>query len=502
MVQHAGPPPAGRGAGKRGKSAPQSLNGARQKPWGGRFEQPTDALVEAYTASIAADARLLPYDIAGSIAHARMLGRQRIIPKKDADAIVRGLVEIMDEYARGEFVLRPDLEDVHMNVETRLAEKIGPVAGKLHTARSRNDQVATDFRMYAKDAVERAAAGLLALQSALLDLAEANRTAVMPGYTHLQRAQPVLFAHHMLAYVEMFARDHTRFCFAHLMVDQSPLGSGALAGVPYPVDRASVAEELDFSDVTANSIDAVSDRDFVVDFISAAALTMVHASRLAEEVVLWSSAEFAFIRLPDAFATGSSIMPQKKNPDVAELARGRTGRVTGQLVNVLTMLKGLPLAYNRDLQEDKPALFDAEDTLLATLDVLAAMLPRIEVDAKRARKAAVANYSLATDLADYLVRKGLPFRDAHEAVGKLVRYAESNGVELQMLTLEDMRRFSPLFDKDALGIDVMASLRSRDVPGGTAPRQVAAALRRARKRIDALAPKPAVAPKKKRSRPR
>jgi argininosuccinate lyase len=289
----------------------------------------------------------------------------------------------------------------------------------------------------------------------------------------------------------MFARDHTRFAFAHLMMDQLPLGSGALAGVPYAIDRVSVAEELDFSGVTANSIDAVSDRDFVVDFISAAALAMAHASRLAEELVLWASAEFAFIRLPDAFATGSSIMPQKKNPDVAELARGRTGRVTGQLVNILTTLKGLPLSYNRDLQEDKPALFDAEDTLLATLDVLAAMLPQIEVDAKRSRKAATANYSLATDLADYLVRKGLPFRAAHEAVGKLVRHAEERGVELHGLTLADMRRFSPLFAEDARRIDVMASLRSRDVPGGTAPRQVAAALRRARKRVTALSPQPA-----------
>jgi argininosuccinate lyase len=475
-----------------------------RKAWGGRFAQPTDALVEAYTSSIAADARLLPYDIAGSIAHARMLGRQRIIPKKDADTIVRGLVEILEEYNRGAFKLRDDLEDVHMNVEARLAQKIGAVAGKLHTARSRNDQVATDFRMYAKHAADRVAGKLIDVQLALLELAEANKGAVMPGYTHMQRAQPVLFAHHMLAYVEMFARDHTRFAFACLMADQMPLGSGALAGVPYPIDRASVADELDFSDITANSIDAVSDRDFVVDFISAAALAMTHVSRLAEELVLWSSAEFAFIRLPDAFATGSSIMPQKKNPDVAELARGRSGRVTGQLVNALTMLKGLPLSYNRDLQEDKPALFDAEDTLSATLDVLAAMLPRVEVDAKRARKAAVANYSLATDLADYLVRKGLPFREAHEAVGKLVRHAEGKNAELGKLTLDELRRFSPLFDEDALGIDVMTSLRSRDVPGGTAPRQVSAALRRARKRIDALtrepARKPAPAAKKRTKR--
>jgi len=462
-----------------------AVDGAR-KPWGGRFSERTDAMVEAYTASIDADARMLPHDIAASIAHARMLGRQRIIPKKDADAIVRGLAGILEEYARGEFRLRPELEDVHMNVEARLAEKIGAAAGRLHTARSRNDQVATDVRMYMKDACGRAAAALLALQSALLDLAEANKRVVMPGYTHLQRAQPVLFAHHLLAYVEMFARDHTRFAVARTMADESPLGSGALAGVPYPVDREAVAEALGFAGITANSIDAVADRDFIVDFISAAALAMVHVSRLAEELVLWSSAEFAFIRLPDAFATGSSIMPQKKNPDVAELARGRTGRVAGGLVAALTMLKGLPLAYNRDLQEDKPALFEAEDTLLSTLEVLAAMLPRIEVDAQQGKRAAAANYSLATDLADYLVRKGLPFREAHEAVGRVVRYAEDRGLPLSRVPLDVLRKHAPLFDDDALAIDIASSLRSRDVPGGTAPRRVAAALRAARKRIDAL----------------
>ncbi len=340
--------------------------------------------------------------------------------------------------------------------------------------------------MYVKGACGRAIAALLALESALLELAEANKSVAMPGYTHMQRAQPVLLAHHLLAYVQMFDRDAARFAFAHEMMDEMPLGSGALAGVPYPIDRASVAGDLGFDRVSANSIDAVSDRDFVVDYLSAAALCLVHVSRLAEELVLWSSAEFAFIRLPDAFATGSSIMPQKKNPDVAELARGRTGRAIGALVGMLTTLKGLPLAYNRDLQEDKPWLFETEDTLLSTLEVLAAMLPKIEVDAKRARKAAVANYSLATDLADYLVRKGLPFREAHEAVGKLVRYAEGKNAELGRLSLEELRRFSPLFQSDALGIDVMTSLRSRDVPGGTAPRQVGAALRRARKRVDQL----------------
>ncbi len=464
-------------------SAP-STNGA--KPWGGRFDAATDALVESYTSSIDADERLLRYDVLASIAHARMLGRQRIIPKADADKIVRGLKEILDEYERGDFTLRPELEDVHMNVEVRLGAKIGAVAGRLHTARSRNDQVATDFRMYVRQASCVAMARLIVLQSSLLDLADANKNVTMPGYTHMQRAQPILFAHHMLAYVEMFERDVKRFGFAFQMIDELPLGSGALAGVPYPIDRASVADELDFAGITANSIDAVSDRDFAADYLNAAALAMVHVSRLAEELVLWSSAEFAFIRLPDAFATGSSIMPQKKNPDVAELARGRTGRVIGSVVAILTMLKGLPLSYNRDLQEDKPILFEAEEILTSTLEVLAAMLPHIEIDAKRARIAAVANYSLATDLADYLVRKGLPFRDAHEAVGKLVRYAEDRGMELHRLTLDEMRRFSPLFDEDARRIDVMSSVRSRDVPGGTAPKQVTAALRRARKRVNAM----------------
>ncbi len=485
MARSAGTPPGKRTLRKRPAKA-GARKPAAPKPWGGRFEGATDRLVEAYTSSVDADARLVPHDIAGSIAHANMLGRQGIISKKDATAIVRGLAEILDEYFAGEFQLKTELEDVHMNVETRLAEKIGDTAGRLHTARSRNDQVATDFRIYVKHANGAAIASLARLMSALLDVAEAQRTVVMPGYTHLQRAQPVLLAHHLLAYVEMFSRDLLRFSFAHSLADKSPLGSGALAGVPYPIDRASTAAELGFSGITGNSIDAVSDRDFVADFLSAAAITMVHVSRLSEELVLWSSAEFAFIRLPDAFATGSSIMPQKKNPDVAELARGRTGRVIGGLVSVLTMLKGLPLAYNRDMQEDKPSLFEAEDILLATLEVLAAMLPRIEVDAARAKAAAVANYSLATDLADYLVRKGLPFREAHEAVGKLVRYAEGKEAQLGDLSLEELRRFSPLFDQDALIMDVWGSLRSRDVPGGTAPRQVAGAIRKARKNVDAI----------------
>jgi len=469
-----------------GKTPPPTSPIGGAKLWGGRFDTPTDPMVEMYTSSIGADARLLDADIDASIAHAKMLGRQRIIPPEDADRIVRGLTEIADESERGAFQLRDDLEDVHMNVEARLAEKIGPVAGKLHTARSRNDQVATDFRMEVMGSIAAVVRSLVHLQDALVTLAEDNSDVVMPGYTHLQRAQPVLFAHHLLAYVEMFERDVTRFAFAMDMADVLPLGSGALAGVPYPIDRDFVAGELGFRAVSRNSIDAVSDRDFVVDYLSAAALAMVHVSRLAEELILWSSSEFAFIRLPDAFATGSSIMPQKKNPDVAELARGRTGSVVGALMGMLMTLKGLPLAYNRDLQEDKPPFFTTEFTLLSTLGVLAAMLPRIQVDGQRSRKAAVENYSLATDFADYLVRKGLPFREAHEAVGKLVRYAEEKSAPLARLTLEELRRFSPLFAEDARRIDVMTSLRSRDVPGGTAPRRVAQALRRWRKRIDHL----------------
>ena len=454
-----------------------------RKPWGGRFADPTHALTESYTSSIEADARLILYDIDASIAHARMLGARGIIPRRDATAIVRGLERIRTEHERGQFMLRAEHEDVHMNIEARLAELIGPAAGRLHTARSRNDQVATTFRLYVRAACARVNAALCDVAEALLDLADANRDVIMPGYTHLQRAQPVLFAHHMLAYVEMFERDTERFRFAARSANVMPLGSGALAGVPYAIDRQMVAAELDFDAVSANSIDAVSDRDFVLDFCSAGAAAMVHLSRLAEEVVLWSSAEFGFITLPDAFATGSSIMPQKKNPDIAELARGRTGRVIGALTSALTMLKGLPLAYNRDMQEDKPALYLCEDTLVQSLAVLAAMLPQVRVNARRCEDAAGANYSLATDLADYLVRKGLPFREAHEAVGRLVRHAEERGMELDRLSLADLRRFSPLFAADALGMDVHASVRARDVPGGTAPRRVSAALRRARARL-------------------
>jgi argininosuccinate lyase len=453
------------------------------KTWGSRFQSATHPLVEAYTLSLPVDRRLWREEIAASIAHARMLGRQRIIPRADAAAIVRGLEDVRREIEAGKFPWRDELEDIHSNVEARLREKIGDAAGRLHTARSRNDQVATDLRLYAMAACDRATDGVRSLQRALVALAEANRRVVMPGYTHLQRAQPVLLGHHLLAYVEQLERDAERFAGARDRADVLPLGSGALAGVPYPLDRESVARELGFSRISENSLDAVSDRDFAVDFVAAAALCMTHLSRLAEEIVLWSSAEFAFVRLPDAFATGSSIMPQKRNPDVAELARARTGRVHGALVSLLTMLKALPLSYNRDLQEDKRAFFDAEDTLIETLAVFAAMVPELQFDAGRARRAATADYALATDLADYLVRKGLPFRDAHGAVGRLVQYAEEQGKPFARLTIAEYRKFSPLFAPDVLKLDLSAALSARDLPGGTAPRRVAAALRRWKRRL-------------------
>jgi argininosuccinate lyase len=454
------------------------------KPWSGRFAKKTNPLVDVYTGSLDIDATLYSYDIRVSIAHARMLGRQRIIPRADADAIVRGLGEIEREIERGEFEFDASLEDIHTNIEARLSEKIGDeAAGRLHTARSRNDQVATDLRLYAMEAIAHLTGAIRGLQSALLDLAERNVTVVMPGYTHLQKAQPVLLAHHLLAYVEMLERDFGRFAGCCVRTDVLPLGSGAVAGVSYPVDRLSVAKELGFADVSRNSIDAVSDRDFVAEFLACAAICAVHVSRLAEEIVLWSTAEFGFVEIDDAFATGSSIMPQKKNPDVAELARGRTGRILGNLIGFLTVLKGLHLSYNRDLQEDKGPLFESAESLLLTLLVLTEMLPAIRFNEERMRAAATAGYTLATDLADYLVRKHVPFRQAHQIVGKLVRYAVEQGKELSELTLKQYQRHSPFFAEEVLGFDVEASLRARDVPGGTAPRRVDEELKKARRRL-------------------
>lgn len=452
-----------------------------------RVESPTAAGLDPraleYTASVSYDWRLYAYDIRGSIAHAKMLARQGIITNEDAAIIVEGLQGIERDLDEDTFDLREDLEDIHLNIEVALREKVGDAGAKLHTARSRNDQISTDLRMFVKDCSATLSAALSELQARLCDLAAKHIDVIMPGYTHLQRAQPVLLAHHLLAYVEMIERDCIRFALAHESADVLPLGSGALAGVPYPIDREFVAKELGFRHISSNSIDAVSDRDFVIDFHHAAALTMAHLSRLAEEIVLWSSTEFGFLRLPGSFSTGSSIMPQKRNPDVAELARGRTGRVYGNLVASLTMLKGLPLSYNRDLQEDKEPLFDTVETLISTVDIFNAMVPELEFDATRMEASAFGGYSLATDLADYLVRKGAPFRDAHQIVAALVEYAESSGKALSELTIQEYRRFSPFFSEDVQEIDVRWSVESRDVPGGTAPKRVGAALKAMRKRL-------------------
>ena len=471
--------------GNAGPTPGETAPGPGSEAWGGRFEGPTEELVESYTESVSVDRRLYREDIAGSIAHARMLAARGIIEESAARAIVAGLEQIREEIASGDFAFRTDREDIHLNIEGALGERIGEAAGWLHTARSRNDQVATDLRLFARGALDEAAAALRELRRALLGLAERERETIIPGYTHLQRAQPVLLAHHLLAYEAMFARDSERVAQMRRRLNVLPLGAGALAGVTYPIDRESVARELGFEEIASNSMDAVSDRDFVVEIHAAAALAMVHLSRLGEDLVLWASAEFALLRLPDGFATGSSIMPQKRNPDVAELARGKSARVIGNLVQSLTLLKGLPLAYNRDLQEDKGPLFDTVETLLASLRVTAAMLPRLGIDAGRGRSAAVADHALATDLADHLAKRGVPFREAHRVVGRLVAMLDREGRELSSLTLDELREAHPSFGEEALGLDVESSLAARDVAGGTAPSAVAAALSSASARLAA-----------------
>jgi argininosuccinate lyase len=454
------------------------------KPLRDRFGKDLSKLAKDYTASVPFDKRLYRHDIAGSIAHARMLWKQGIISEKDAELIIMGLTSIREEIERGAFQFKQELEDIHMNIEARLIEKIGEAGAMLHTARSRNDQVALDMRLFTKEAISETIARLKGLQHALVDLAEANKGVSMPGYTHLQRAQPVLLAHHLLAYFEMFQRDIERFQQCLERTDVMPLGSGALAGVPYPIDRSQVAKELGFSTVSTNSIDAVSDRDFVLEYEAAASIAMMHISRLAEEIVLWSTAEFGFIEIDDACATGSSIMPQKKNPDVAELARGKAGRVYGHLIAMLTTMKGLPLSYNRDMQEDKEGLFDTVDTLNSTLEVFAAMIGSLRVKGERTHQAAGESYSLATDLADYLVKKGIPFRQAHAIVGRLVRHAIENKKTLSELDITEFKKFSPKFDEDVKSITVESSLIARSVPGGTAPEQVHKALAAARRTLD------------------
>ncbi|MDD5509352.1 MAG: argininosuccinate lyase [Dehalococcoidales bacterium] len=446
-----------------------------------RFRKAANKLVAEYTVSTHFDWRLYPQDIAGSIAHARMLARQQIISEREAEAITEGLDAIREEIEQGKFQFKTELEDIHMNIESRLIEKIGEVGRKLHTARSRNDQVALDLRLFTREKLSETLDSLKDLQQAIVGLAEANKSIVMPGYTHLQPAQPVLLAHHLLAYFEMLQRDNDRFRDCLRRVDVMPLGSGAVAGVTYNVDRHFLARELGFSRISQNSMDAVSDRDFVLDYESAASLCMMHLSRLAEEIVLWSSHEFGFIELDEAYATGSSIMPQKKNPDIAELARGKTGRVYGRLTAMLVTMKALPLSYNRDLQEDKEGLFDTIDTLLSTLKVFTGMISAIKTSAKDTERALKRGYILATDLADYLVRKGESFRSAHGIVAGLVGYAERKGKSFSELDLNEYKEFSPLFEEDVRSISIMSSLTARDVIGGTAPEQVEQALAIAKK---------------------
>jgi argininosuccinate lyase len=445
-----------------------------------RFKKDVDKLVREYTASVAFDMLLYNQDIDGSIAHARMLARQGIISTEESKDIVNALEDIREEIDSGRFTLSEELEDVHMNIEARLIEKVGEAGRRLHTARSRNDQVAVDMRLFVKEAIAHTVEKVVELQEAIVDVAEANKDVIMPGYTHLQRAQPVLLAHHLLAYFEMLQRDVDRFGDCWIRADVLPLGSGALAGVPYDIDREFLAQELEFGEISENSMDAVSDRDFVIEYQAAASIAMMHLSRLAEELVLWSSQEFGFVEIDDAYATGSSIMPQKKNPDVAELARGKTGRVYGNLMGILTVMKSLPLAYNRDMQEDKEGLFYTVGTLLSTLEVFSGMVAGIRVNGERTRVAAEEGYILATDLADYLVGKGVPFREAHGIVGRLVQYAVERVKALKDLSLDEYKKFSPLFEEDVRSITAETSVAARDVAGGTAPVQVERQLARAR----------------------
>lgn len=446
----------------------------------GRFQKEPDKTAAKYSASIFIDWRLYPYDIQGSIAHARMLGKQKIITDRETTIIVKGLEAVAREIESGEFKFDPDREDVHMNIEARLIEKVGAAGRKLHTARSRNDQVAVDTRLYAKDAINKTVLNIRLLQRTLLDVAEANKTVTLPGYTHVQRAQPVLLAHHLLAYFEMLQRDAGRFSDCLDRLDVLPLGSGALAGVSYDIDREFVAEELGFSRISMNSMDAVSDRDYIIEYESTASICMMHLSRLAEEMILWSSSEFGFIEMDDAYATGSSIMPQKKNPDIAELVRGKTGRVYGRLMSLLTIMKGLPLSYNSDMQEDKEGFFDCVDTLLSSLEVFTGMINTIKINSEKMGKAAGEGYILATDLADYLVKKGAAFRDAHGVVARLVAYAVENNKSLNELSIGEYNKYSPLFEDDVTSISVESSLAARDNPGGTAPSQVEKALKKAK----------------------
>lgn len=449
--------------------------------WGGRFSEPVDAFVARFTASVDFDKRLYKHDIQGSIAHATMLAAVGVLSADERDAIIDGLNSIRSEIEAGQFEWRVDLEDVHMNIEARLTDRIGITGKKLHTGRSRNDQVATDIRLWLREEIDIILAELERLQQGLLTQAEQHADVIMPGFTHLQTAQPVTFGHHLLAWFEMLQRDHERLLDCRKRVNRMPLGSAALAGTTYPIDRHMTCELLGFDSVSGNSLDGVSDRDFAIEFCAAASLTMMHLSRFSEELVLWTSAQFNFIELPDRFCTGSSIMPQKKNPDVPELVRGKSGRVFGHLMGLLTLMKSQPLAYNKDNQEDKEPLFDAADTLRDSLRAFADMIPAIKPRIEVMREAARRGFSTATDLADYLVRKGLPFRDCHEIVGHAVKYGVDSGQDLADMTLEELRRFSDQIDQDVFAVLTLeGSVNARDHIGGTAPAQVRAAVQRGR----------------------
>ena len=465
--------------------AEETQEQSQKRMWGGRFEEATDELVQRFNASIDVDRELALEDIEGSVAHATMLAEQEILSPEEATEIIEGLREIEGEIRAGDFEWRVELEDVHMNIERALTERIGSLGGKLHTARSRNDQVATDFRLWLKRKNLDLQGSLTEVRSVLVDLADANLDVILPGYTHLQVAQPLRFSHHLLAYFEMFGRDRDRLIDGLRRIDVSPLGAGALAGTGFPIDRHRTAELLGFGRVAANSLDAVSDRDFAIEFLATAATTMMHLSRLSEELIIWSSQEFGFITLPDSHTTGSSIMPQKKNPDVSELIRGKTGRVYGSLLGLLTTMKGLPLAYNKDMQEDKEGVIDAALTLDTCLRLTATMLPRIRVNRQRMAQAAGAGFSNATDLADYLARKGLPFREAHEVVGKLVARALEQDLTLQELPMETMKEASEAIDEDvypALGLERVVD--ARNSYGGTSRRRVEEQLKVARAALE------------------
>ncbi|MEF8717619.1 MAG: argininosuccinate lyase [Candidatus Accumulibacter necessarius] len=454
-----------------------------QYTWAGRFSEPMSELVKRYTASLSFDRRMWRQDIRASLAHATMLARQGIITSDDLADIERGMAQVVREIEAGSFIWSLDLEDVHLNIEKRLTTLVGDAGKRLHTGRSRNDQVATDIRLYLRDAIDDIAILLDEFQTRLLDLATREAATPLPGFTHLQVAQPITFGHHLLAYFEMSRRDAERFADCRRRTNRLPLGAAALAGTTYPIDRQVVADLLDFDGVCENSLDAVSDRDFAIEFCAASALMMMHLSRLSEELVLWMNPRFGFITLADRFCTGSSIMPQKKNPDVPELARGKTGRVYGDLMALLTLMKGQPLAYNKDNQEDKEPLFDAIDTVTDTLRIFVEMIPGITAQAENMRDALRQGFATATDLADYLTRKGLPFRDAHETVGLAVRRAEKLGVDLAQLSLAELQQFSPLIGDDIFAVlTVEGALAARDHPGGTAPKQVLAAIARARRR--------------------